>query len=51
MPLCTDGSGRECKRFCWKEHIEAGGVIKVEDPDNIKKIKCCFIYVLQELFH
>ena len=38
VPLCTDGSGRQCNRFCWKEHIEAGGIIKVEDPDNIKKI-------------
>ena len=36
VPICPDYSGRDCDRFCWKEHIEAGGIIKVEEPKEIK---------------
>ncbi len=37
VPLYPDGSGRERDRFCCKEHVKAGGIIKVEDPNNIEK--------------
>ncbi len=38
VPICPDGSGRGCDRFCWREHLEAGGIVKVEDSDgNAKK--------------
>ena len=37
VPICPDGSGRGCDRFCWREHIEAGGIVKVEDPNKMTK--------------
>jgi len=37
VPICPDGSGRGCDRFCWKEHVEPGGIVKVENPNETVK--------------